>query len=200
MTTDPHEPPSPPLFYRLERTLVGERLVPVTRAEEATHAGIALIHHMTDAQAHAVATLRADLEQRTRRVRELEVQLGRAVHRVDQAEALAAQRQTETALHAAAVQRLVDKNATLIGEKRRLREQLVAKYPPPPIHYRLDVDRDDQARESVVLTLDAFPHRDRMREALAEARRLADRRGGQVRQLRLDTVAWRAVVQLLVGD
>ncbi len=162
-------------LYRLERTVTGERLVPVQRIDDATHSSIALFRRLTEARAREVVGVRAEVEHLRQRLHERETEL--------------AQRQ-EIAIRAqSAVRRLLEKNRELVGEKRRLRDALIGKKPLPNVHYRIDVDRDGVVRESSVVTLDAFPHRDRRSEALAEARRLAERRGGQVRQVRLDTSA-----------
>ncbi len=53
---------------------------------------------------------------------------------------------------------------------------------------------------SLPVTLDAFPHKERVREALAEGHRVAARQGGQLRGLRLDTTAWRAVIQTVIEE
>lgn len=202
-TPPPTHPPAedaPPRFYRLDKALVGDRLVPVTTEGEATHATIASLRRLMAEGEHARRAFQAEGQRMTGRVHDLEVQLGQAQHRADQAELLVAQQQRETALHGAAVRKLMAKNAALIGEKRRIRDMLMAKHAPIPIHYRIDVDREDQARESIVVTLDTFPDKSHAHEALAEARRMATRRGGQLKTLRLDTVAWRAVVQQMIDD
>ncbi len=191
---------APAPFYRLEKTLIGERLVPVPTENEATHTTIASLRHLVVEGAHAHRMFQAESQRMTLRIHDLEVQLGQAQHRAEQAELLVAQQQRETALHGAAVRKLMAKNAALIGEKRRIRDMLMAKHAPIPIHYRIDVDREDQARESIVVTLDTFPDKSHAHEALAEARRMATRRGGQLKTLRLDTVAWRAVVQQVIND
>ncbi len=206
--TLPDTPPSahpsaeeaPPRFYRLEKALVGERLVPVATEGEATHTTITSLRRLIAEGEHARRVFQAEGQRLTGRIHDLEVQLGHAQHRTEQAELLVAQQQRETALQGAAVRKLMAKNAALIGEKRRIRDMLMAKHAPIPIHYRIDIDRDDQARESIVVTLDAFPDKSHMTEALAEARRMATRRGGQLKSLRLDTVAWRAVVQQVIDD
>jgi len=206
--TRPNTPPSthppaedaPPRFYRLDKALVGERLVPVATEGEATHTTIASLRRLMAEGEQARRVVQAEGQRMTERVHDLEVQLGQAQHRADQAELLVAQQQREAVLHGAMVRKLMAKNAALIGEKRRIRDMLMAKHAPIPIHYRIDVDREDQARESIVVILDTFPDRSHTHEALAEARRTAARRGGQLRTLRLDTVAWRAVVQQGIDD
>lgn len=185
---------SPP-FYRLDKGLVGDRLVLVATEAEATHTTTAYLRHLMADAEQVRRAVEAEGQRLAQRLHDLEVQLGQARHRADQAETLVAQQQRETALHGAAVRKLMAKNASLIGEKRRIRDMLLAKHAPTPIHYRVDIDRDDRAHESVVITLDAFPDRSHTNDALAEARRIAALRGGQLRTLRLDTVAWRAVVQ-----
>ncbi len=202
-TPPPTHPPAedaPPRFYRLDKALVGDRLVPVATEGEATHATIGSLRRLMAEGEQARRAFQAEGQRMTGRVHDLEVQLGHAQHRADQAELLVAQQQREAALHGAVVRKLMAKNAALIGEKRRIRDMLMAKHAPIPIHYRIDVDREDQARESIVVTLDTFPDRSHTHEALAEARRTATRRGGQLRTLRLDTVAWRAVVQQVIDD
>ena len=190
-------------LYRLERTLIGERLIEVTRPEEATHAAVSLLRRLAEERACETAALRSEGERARQRVRDLELQLGRATHHVDQAETTAAHARRElerlradAERLAAATRKLSEKNTSLIGEKKRMREQLVAKHGLPRIAYRLEVDRTDQAYEQLVYILEAFPHVDHRRDALAEARRMAVQRGGRLRQLRLDTTAWRAVIHL----
>ena len=189
-----------PDFYRLERTLRGERLVAVDRPEEATHAGIALVRRLAEDRLREVAALRGEAERLRQRLQALDAQLAHAVHTTDQAQMAVARHEQETTRAQSVARKLAAKNAELIGEKRRIRDQLIAKHPLPAIHYRIDIDREDQARQTITLLLDTFPHPDKTGEALAEARRQAERRGGQLRQLRLDTVAWRALVQLPVDD
>jgi hypothetical protein len=191
---------APPLFYRLEKALVGERLVPVATESEATHASIASLHRLVAESEHARHVVQAERQRLIQRVHDLEVQLGHAQHRAEQAERLVEQQQREAVQHGIVVRKIMAKNAALIGEKRRIRDMLMAKHAPIPIHYRIDVDREDQARESIIVTLDAFPDKSHANEALAEARRTAARRGGQLKTLRLDTVAWRAVVQQVIDD
>jgi len=190
-------------FYRLERALVGGRLIPVAREDEATHVAVAALRRALAEQARdraALAERVAELDRVGQRVRDLEVQLARAVRRAEQADILVAGHQGEMARCGASVRRLLAKNAALIGEKRRLRDALTGKQPLPAVHYRVDLDHDDVARESMVVTLDTFPHKDRVREALTDARRVAGRYGGRLRTLRLDTTAWRAVVQRPVAE
>jgi len=175
-------------FYRLEKALVGGQLIPVAREDEATHVDVAALRR-------AVADQATGIEQMGQRLRDLELQLARAVRRAEQADSMVAGHQAEMARYGASVRQLLAKNAAIIGEKRRLRDALVGKHPLPAVYYRVDLDHDDVARESVVVTLDAFPHKDRVPEALADARRIAARYGGRLRTLRLDTTAWRAVVQ-----
>ncbi len=198
MSADRHGPLDRPDLYRLERTLVGERLVTVARLEEATHAGVVLVRQLMETHTRETATLQAEVDRLTRRARDLETQYGRAIHQVDQAEMVAAQRQEEIARLVVTRDRLIQKNAELVGEKRRFREALTGKHPLPPVHYRIDIDRDDTARESIIVTLDVFPHKERVHEALAEARRVAERHRGQLRSLRLDTTAWRVVIQRVI--
>jgi len=200
LPTHPPADDAPPRFYRLDKALVGERLVPVATEGEATHTTIASLRRLMAEGEQARRVVQAEGQRMTGRVHDLEVQLGHAQHRAEQAELLVAQQQRETALHGAAVRKLMAKNAALIGEKRRIRDMLMSKHAPIPIHYRIDIDREDQARESIVVTLDTFPDRSHTHEALAEARRTAARRGAQLRTLRLDTVAWRAVVQQGIDD
>lgn len=193
-----HDAPSSDL-YRLERTRVGgERLTPVQTLAEATHAGIAGVRHLIEAHARQDAASRAEIERLRAHVASLDLRVGRAIHTVDQAEMRAAQETEVAARLRVSVQRLETKIAEVIDEKRRLRAALIGQKPLPVIHYRLDVDRDDVARESIAVTLDAFPHQDRLPDALAEARRVAERRDGQLRTLRLDTTAWRAVIQRII--
>jgi len=190
-------------FYRLEKGLVGGRLIPVAHEDEATHVGIAVLRRLVAAHARDRAELAertVELDRAGQRVRDLESLLARAMHRAEQADILVAGHQGEMSRYGAAVRRLLAKNAALIGEKRRLRDALVGKQPLPVVHYRVDLDRDDVARESVAVTLDTFPHKDRVREALTDARRVAARSGGRLRTLRLDTTAWRAVVQRPVAE
>lgn len=187
-----------PHFYRLEKALVGGRLIPVVGEDEATHVDVVALRRAVAAHARDRAELAeraAELDRAGQRIRDLELQLARAVRRAEQADILVAGHQSEMTRYGASVRRLLAKNAALIGEKRRLRDALVGKHPLPAVHYRVDLDHDDVARESRVVTLDAFPHRDRVSEALAEGRRVAARHGGRLRTLRLDTSAWRAVVQ-----
>lgn len=201
MSADRHGPLDRTDLYRLERTLVGERLVTVARLEEATHAGVVLLRRLMETHARETAALRAEVDRLTRRARDLETQYGRAIHQVDQAEMVAAQRHEETRRLTQTRDRLVQKNAELVGEKRRLQAALAGKTPLPPIHYRIDIDRDDTARESIVSTLDVFPHKERVHEALAEARRVAPQRHrGQLRSLRLDATAWRVVIQRVIEE
>jgi len=190
-------------FYRLEKALVGGRLIPVAREDEATHVGIAALRRVVAERAHDRATLTeqvAQIDRMGQRIRELDLLLARAMRRAEQADIMVAGHQTEMARCGTAVRRLLAKNAALIGEKRRLRDALTGKQPLPAVHYRVDLDRDDVARESVVVTLDTFPHKDRVRDALTDARRVAARSGGRLRTLRLDTTAWRAVVQRPVAE
>jgi len=187
-------------LYRVERTLLGDRLMPVTRVEDATHADIAVVRRLTDARAREAARCRADAVRAGQRIRDLETQVARAIHRIDQAEMVAAQRQEEITRLTKTRDLVVQKNAEVVGEKRRLRDALVGKTPLPVIHYRVDLDRDEIARETVVVTLDAFPHKERIREALAEARRQAARHHGELRSLRLDTSAWRAVIHRVIDE
>jgi len=190
-------------FYRLEKALVGGRLIPVAREDEATHVGIAALRRVVTERAHDHATITeqvAQIDRMGQRIRELDLLLARAMRRAEQADIMVAGHQAEMARCGAAVRRLLAKNAALIGEKRRLRDALVGKQPLPVVHYRVDLDRDDVARESVVVTLDTFPHKDRVRDALTDARRAAARSGGRLRTLRLDTTAWRAVVQRPVDE
>jgi len=185
-------------FYRLEKALVGGRLIPVAREDEATHVDVAALRRAVADSARdrvALAEQATGIEQMGQRLRDLELQLARAVRRAEQADIMVAGHQAEMARSSASVRQLLAKNAALIGEKRRLRDALVGKHPLPAVYYRVDLDHDDVARESVVVTLDAFPHKDRVPEALADARRVAARYGGRLRTLRLDTTAWRAVVQ-----
>lgn len=184
-----------PALYRLEKTLMGERLVPVTRPDDATHVAMTSVRHIVDESTRQHQVLQEARQRLAQHVQDLEAQLSRALRRVEQAEVMITEQQREAVQHGASLRKLLAKNAALIGEKRRIRDLLVAKHAPPPVHYRVDIDRDDQARESIVITLDAFPDRAHAREALAEARRAAERRDGQLKTLRLDTVAWRAVVQ-----
>ncbi len=190
-------------FYRLEKALVGGRLIPVAREDEATHVDVAALRRALDDSARdraALAERDAELDRACRHIRDLEVQLARAVRRAEQSDILVAGHQGEMARCGASVRRLLGKNAALIGEKRRLRDALVGKHPLPAVYYRVDLDHDDVARESVVVTLDAFPHKDHVPAALAEGRRVAARQGGRLRTLRLDTSAWRAVVQRPVAE
>jgi len=186
---------TPPTLYRLEKTLVGERLIPVARPDDATHVALASVRRIVDEATRQQQALQEEGQQLARRTQDLEVQLSRALRRAEQAELMVAQQQREAVQHGATVRKLMAKNVALIGEKRRIRDMLIAKHAPTPIHYRVDIDREDQARESIVITLDAFPDKRHARAALAEARRAAERRDGQLKTLRLDTVAWRAVVQ-----
>ncbi len=190
--------PPPSHLYRLERGRLGDHLVPVTRPEEATHAGVVLLRRQAEDHAREVAALRAEVAHQHGRAQDLAGQLDRAGQQAVQAATAMAQRQADADRAKAAVARLAEKNGELIGEKRRLRDALTGKHPLPAVHYRVDIDRDDTARESILVVLDTFPHRDRAREALAEARRAASRYRGQLRSLRLDTTAWRAVVQRVV--
>ncbi len=185
-------------FYRLEKALVGGRLIPVAREDEATHVDVAALRRAVADSARdrvSLAEQATGIEQMGQRLRDLELQLARAVRRAEQVDIMRAGHQAEMARSGASVRQLLAKNAALIGEKRRLRDALVGKHPLPAVYYRVDLDHDDVARESVVVTLDAFPHKDRVPEALADARRVAARYGGRLRTLRLDTTAWRAVVQ-----
>lgn len=184
-----------PALYRLEKTLIGERLVAVARVDDATHVAMTSVRHIVDESTRHNQALQEERQRLALHIQDLETQLGRALRRVEQAELMITEQQREAVRHGASLRKLLAKNAALIGEKRRIRDLLVAKHAPPPIHYRVDIDRDDQARESIVITLDAFPDRAHARDALAEARRAAERRDGQLKTLRLDTVAWRAVVQ-----
>ncbi len=186
---------TPPALYRLEKTLVGERLIPVARVDDATHVTLPAVQHIVDEGTRQQQALQEEGRQLAQRTHDLEEQLSRALRRAEQAELMVAQQQREAVQHGATVRKLMAKNVALIGEKRRIRDMLIAKHAPTPIHYRVDIDREDQARESIVITLDAFPDRSHARAALAEARRAAERRDGQLKTLRLDTVAWRAVVQ-----
>ncbi len=186
---------NPPALYRLEKTLVGERLVPVARPDDATHVALASVQRIVDEGTRQQRTLQEEEQRLARRIQDLDVQLSRALRRAEQAELLVTEQQREAARHGASLRKLLAKNVALIGEKRRIRDLLIAKHAPTPIHYRVDIDREDQARESIVITLDAFPEKSHARSALAEARRAAERRDGQLKTLRLDTVAWRAVVQ-----
>jgi len=184
-----------PALYRLEKTLVGERLIPVARPDDATHVTLPAVQRIVDEATRQQQALQEEAQRLARRIQDLEVQLSRALRRAEQAELLVTEQQREAAQHGASLRKLLAKNVALIGEKRRIRDLLIAKHAPTPIHYRVDIDREDQARESIVITLDAFPDRSHARAALAEARRAAERRDGQLKTLRLDTVAWRAVVQ-----
>jgi len=190
-------------FYRLEKALLGDRLIPVAGEDEATHVGIAALRRLAADSARdraALAEQAVQIECLGRRVRELDLLLARAMRHAEQADVMVAQQQREAVVHGASVRRLLAKNAALIGEKRRLRDALTGKQPLPAVHYRVDLDHDDVARESMVVTLDTFPHKDRVREALTDARRVAGRYGGRLRTLRLDTTAWRAVVQRPVAE
>jgi len=189
-----------PALYRLEKTLMGERLVPVARPDDATHVAITSVRQIVDESTCHYQALQEERQRLALHIQDLETQLSRALRRVEQAELMITEQQREAVQHGASLRKLLTKNAALIGEKRRIRDLLVAKHAPPPVHYRVDIDRDDQARESIVITLDAFPDRAHAREALAEARRAAERRDGQLKTLRLDTVAWRAVVQQPMGE
>ncbi len=195
--SDPDMPPTHnyPALYRLEKTLVGERLIPVARLDDATHVALASVQHIVDEATRQQQALQEEAQRLVRHIQDLEVQLSRALLRAEQGELMVAQQQHEAVQHGATVRKLMAKNVALIGEKRRVRDMLIAKHAPTPIHYRVDIDREDQARESIVITLDAFPDKSHARAALAEARRAAERRDGQLKTLRLDTVAWRAVVQ-----
>jgi len=190
-------------FYRLEKALLGDRLIPVAGEDEATHVGIAALRRLAADRARdraAFAEQAVQIECLGRRVRELDLLLARAMRHAEQADVMVAQQQREAVVHGASVRRLLAKNAALIGEKRRLRDALTGKQPLPAVHYRVDLDHDDVARESMVVTLDAFPHKDHVPAALAEGRRVAARQGGRLRTLRLDTSAWRAVVQRPVAE
>jgi len=190
-------------FYRLEKALLGDRLIPIAGEDEATHVGIAALRRLAADSARdraALAEQAVQIECLGRRVRELDLLLARAMRHAEQADVMVAQQQREAVVHGASVRRLLAKNAALIGEKRRLRDALTGKQPLPAVHYRVDLDHDDVARESMVVTLDTFPHKDRVREALTDARRVAGRYGGRLRTLRLDTTAWRAVVQRPVAE
>lgn len=190
-------------FYRLEKALVGDRLIPVTGEDEATHVGIAALRRLAADTARdraALAEQAVQIERLGQRVRELDLLLAHAMRRAEQADIMVMQQQREAVVHGASVRRLLAKNAALIGEKRRLRDALTGKQPLSVVHYRVDLDHDDVARESMVVTLDTFPHKDRVREALVDARRVAARYGGRLRTLRLDTTAWRAVVQRPVAE
>lgn len=196
MTADDRTPTT--AFYKLERTLTGIRLVPVAHAKDATHATISTLQGVVRTHAQEASRLRHEIEQCGHRIQDLERQLGRAIHRADESETEAAQLRDAVARAAEHVRRLGDKNAELIGEKRRLRDALTGKHPLPAIHMRLDIDRDGVARLSLPVTLDTFPHRDHLREALAEGQRVAAQQDGQLRSLRLDTSAWRAVIQRVI--
>ena len=154
--------------------------------EEATHAGIGV-----------VVGLRTQVEHLRGRVAALEVQLGRAIHQVDQAESQTAQYKELVVRLKGSITCLEAKNAELLTEKQRLRDSLLGTHPLPVIHYRIEVDRDDTAYEHIVELLDAFPDKAHTREALAEARRLAARTGGRVRHLRLDS-AWQVVIRRII--
>lgn len=171
-------------LYRLDQTVRGPRLVPVQRMDEATHLSVGMLRRVMQAHAREVAGLRSEITQRQRRLDEREAQQ-------------AAEQETTRRLQAS-LQRLAAKNAALIAEKRRLRDAFTGKHPLPNVHYRVEVGRDDTARESLVVTLDTFPHRERVRDALAEARRVAAQHDAQLRQVRLDTTAWRAVLQRVI--
>ncbi len=172
-------------LYRLEHTATGERLLPVQRIDEATHASIGVLRRVMQAHAREVVGLRAETELLRRRLQERDAELGQ-------------QREAVIRAHDA-VRRLMAKNAALIGEKRRLRDALIGKKPLKTMSYRVDVDRHGVARESIMEVLDTFPHKERVREALAEAHRLAERKNASVRSLRLDT-AWQAVLQRVIED
>jgi hypothetical protein len=194
-------------LYRLERTVLGERLVPVPRPEEATHVAVALLRRVSEERARETAMLRAEKAQATARIHDLEIKLGRAIHNVDQSESLAAQEKTEAdqlreeaGRVRVALGKLVEKNSALIGEKKQLKDALIGKHELPAVHYKIEFTRDEEAYEHVTYVLDAFPDKAHTPEAIAEARRHAQARGGQLRQLRLDMVAWRAIVQLPLGE
>lgn len=186
-------------FYRLERGRLGDRLVPSTEAE-ATHVSIAVFRRLAAEDEHLVASGRAHARHLGQRIADLEVQLARQTHRAEQAETMVAQQQEEAVRYGVSLRRLAAKNAALIGEKRRLRDALTGKHPLPPIHYRIEIDRDGTAHASTIVTLDTFPHRDHARTALADARRHAVQCGGHLRSLRLDTAAWRAVIYIPIAE
>lgn len=193
-------------LFRIEHALVGDRLVPVATPGEATHVAVSLVRRLSEERTAEAARLRAELEQAALRVKDLEVRLGRAIHRVDQAESAAAQVAQEAehlrervGQQQDAIGKLAEKNAEVIGEKRTLRNSLIAKHGLPAISYRIDIDRENRALETTVIVLDTLPHRERTVEALTEARRQAQRHNGRLRALRLDTAAWRAIVQVPIG-
>lgn len=177
-------PPSPAAdLYRLERTPSGAHLSPVSRIEEATHTGIGLLRRMMETHASELVRVRAEAEELRHRVQHLQDHL--------------TQQRTLAERLRDSLQRLVAQNKTLIGEKRRLRDALIGKKPLKSGSYRIDVDRDGVARESVMVVLDTFPHKSHAVDALREARRRAERSNGTLRTLRLETV-WQAVYQRVI--
>jgi len=196
MASDARRPESDPAtFVRLEKGLVGERLVAAAEGD-ATHVHLTYLRQITAEHDQHAAHARVHARQLGQRIVDLETQIAQQTHRADQADIMVTQQQHEAERYGISIRRLATKNAALIGEKRRLRDALTGKHPLPAVHYRIDIDRDDVAYASTVAMLETFPHRDHVREALAEARRIATRQGGHVRSLRLDTAAWRAVIQV----
>lgn len=186
-------------LYRIEQTLRGARLVPVTDPVVATHVGIGSVRQMADVHARALEHLQAELTALRQQVAECAAQRDAAVHQAEQAETCAAARGEAAEQAADAVRRLLAKNAELAGEKRRLRDALIGAHPLPAIHERIDIDRDGVARLGLVVTLDTLPQQDHIHAALAEARRAAAHHNGELRTLRLDTVTWRAVIQRVIA-
>lgn len=114
---------------RWEKALVGERLVPVAHEAEATHVELGRAREHIAAHAQRAAALETEVERLRQCLQTLDTQLAEAVAAAERAETRASQQQHESEHLAASVQRLARKNADLIGEKRRLRDLLVAKHP-----------------------------------------------------------------------
>lgn len=188
----------PPGLFRLHHTLTGERLVPVTVPAEATHMSIATVQRLGDEAGRTIAAHREQAQRLSRRVRELEALVADLTDRAARAEERAAQASADAAARDTSIRKLMAKNGTLIVEKRRLRDALIGKQPLPHVAYRIEMDREGTVRESVPVTLECFPDRQHTAQVLAEARRLAERHGGQLRQVRLDAAAWRAVIQRVI--
>ncbi len=100
-----------PTLYHLERSLVGERLVPVDDENVATHTGIDALRDARQESARQAATHMDAVRRLEMRLRDLEGQLARQQHRAEQADTLVAPQRREAEEHAASLRRLAAKDS-----------------------------------------------------------------------------------------
>lgn len=189
----PVEMPSADL-YRLEASPQGDRLVPVETEAEATYVGLRRVQERLTTSKMLLTAAQA-------RIQTLDTEIAEHAHRRQEAEARAQRLEHDCATHADAVRRLHEKNATIIGEKRRLQEILSGRVAIPTINRRIVIDQESgEAFGMEVIPLDAAAVWDQSRAAVSEARRLARTYGARLKEVRLDRVVWRAIMAISVDD